>query len=106
MESFSLKNKVIIVTGGTGILGQSFIEAIVEAGGAVGILGRNASVAEARAEEVKKKGGKAIALIADVMKEDQLREAKNKAIDAFGKNRWPCEWCRRKHARRCVAARR
>lgn len=85
MESFSLKDKVIIVTGGTGILGQSFIEAIAEAGGTVGVLGRNAAVAQARADEVNHKGGKAIALVADVMKEDQLRAAKNKALDAFGK---------------------
>lgn len=85
MDSFSLKNKSIIVTGGTGILGQSFIEAIVEAGGSVGILGRNAAVAEHRAEEINKKGGKAIALVADVMKEEQLRKAKDKAVEAFGK---------------------
>ena len=41
MESFSLKGKVVIVTGGTGILGNSFVEAVEEAGAAVGILGRN-----------------------------------------------------------------
>lgn len=40
MNEFSLKGKVIIVTGGTGILGNAFVDAIVEAGGAVGILGR------------------------------------------------------------------
>jgi hypothetical protein len=40
MNQFSLEGKVIVVTGGTGILGASFIDAIVEAGGAVGILGR------------------------------------------------------------------
>ena len=85
MKSFSLENKTIIVTGGTGILGQSFIEAIVEAGGSVGILGRNKAVAEARAEEVNKKGGKAMALIADVMNEEQLRVAKDKALNAFGR---------------------
>ncbi|RZL48398.1 MAG: D-mannonate oxidoreductase, partial [Pedobacter sp.] len=37
-QSFSLEGKVIVVTGGTGILGNSFVNAIVEAGGAVGIL--------------------------------------------------------------------
>ena len=37
LESFSLKGKVIVVTGGTGILGGAFIDAIVEAGGTVGI---------------------------------------------------------------------
>ena len=40
MNDFSLNDKVIIVTGGTGILGNAFVDAIVEAGGAVGILGR------------------------------------------------------------------
>jgi NAD(P)-dependent dehydrogenase (short-subunit alcohol dehydrogenase family) len=39
-NNFSLAGKVVIVTGGTGILGNSFVNAIVEAGGCVGILGR------------------------------------------------------------------
>lgn len=85
MENFSLNDKVIIVTGGTGILGNAFVDAIVEAGGAVGILGRKADVANERAEAIKEKGGKAIALVADVLDEKQLNEAKKKIIDAFGK---------------------
>ena len=51
-NQFSLEGKVIVVTGGTGILGKSFINGIVEAGGAVGVLGRNAEVAEERAEAI------------------------------------------------------
>jgi NAD(P)-dependent dehydrogenase (short-subunit alcohol dehydrogenase family) len=82
---FSLKDKVIIVTGGTGILGNSFVNAIVEAGGAVGILGRKAEVAEERAEAINKQGGKAIALVADAMDEQQLQQAKEKILKAFGK---------------------
>jgi NAD(P)-dependent dehydrogenase (short-subunit alcohol dehydrogenase family) len=85
MENFSLKDKVIIVTGGTGILGNSFVDAIVEAGGAVGILGRKKDVAEQRAEAINNKGGNALALVADVMDEDQLNEAKEKALKHFGK---------------------
>jgi NAD(P)-dependent dehydrogenase (short-subunit alcohol dehydrogenase family) len=85
MESFSLKDKVIIVTGGTGILGNAFVEAIVEAGGAVGILGRNEKVANQRAEAINKKGGKALALIADVLNEEQLLASKEKALSHFGK---------------------
>ncbi len=82
---FSLEGKVIVVTGGTGILGNSFINGIVEAGGAVGILGRNKEVAEERAEVINNNGGKAIALVADVMDEEQLVEAKDKCLEAFGK---------------------
>lgn len=85
MTDFSLANKVIIVTGGTGILGKSFIEGIVNAGGAVGILGRNKDVANERADLINRNGGKAIALIADAMNEAQLTDAKNKVLDEFGK---------------------
>jgi NAD(P)-dependent dehydrogenase (short-subunit alcohol dehydrogenase family) len=85
MENFSLKDKVIIVTGGTGILGNAFVEAIVEAGGTVGILGRNEKVANERADAINAKGGKAIALVADVMNEQQLQAAKEKVVAAFGK---------------------
>lgn len=83
--NFSLQGKVIVVTGGTGILGNSFVNAIVEAGGAVGILGRKESVAEERADAINKQGGRAIALVADVMDEQQLTTAKEKILKAFGK---------------------
>lgn len=82
---FSLKDKVIVVTGGTGILGKAFVDAIVEAGGAVGILGRNEKVAKERAEAINANGGKAIALVADVMDEQQLQAAKEKILAAFEK---------------------
>src|SRR5689334_16542902 len=84
MENFSLKGKVIIVTGGTGILGNSFVDAIVEAGGSVGILGRKGEVAEQRAKAIRDKGGKALALVADVMEEKQVEAARDKAMDYFG----------------------
>ena len=48
MDNFSLKGKVIVVTGATGVLGLSFINAIAHAGGIVGVLGRNEKVANER----------------------------------------------------------
>ena len=83
-EQFSLRDKAIIVTGGTGILGQSFSEAIVAAGGSVGILGRNAEVAHARAAAINAAGGRALALVADVLDEALLRAACRQAQAAFG----------------------
>jgi NAD(P)-dependent dehydrogenase (short-subunit alcohol dehydrogenase family) len=84
LSKYSLAGKFIIVTGGTGILGNAFVDAIVEAGGAVGILGRKKEVAEERANAIIAKGGKAIALVADVLDEAQLQEAKKQALQAFG----------------------
>ena len=85
LNKFSLEGKVIIVTGGTGILGNAMIEAIVEAGGIVGILGRKKEVAEERAAAINAKGGKAIALVADVMNVEQLQVCKQQVLAAFGK---------------------
>lgn len=85
IESFSLKDKVIIVTGGTGILGDAFIKGIVDAGGAVGILGRNEKVAQERADAINAAGGRAIALIADVLKEEDLFAARDKVMNEFGR---------------------
>ncbi len=82
---YSLKDKVIVVTGGTGILGSAFINGIVEAGGSVGILGRNREVAEQRAADINKTGGQAVALVADVLDEDQLKAALDTVLQKFGK---------------------
>src|SRR3569833_740523 len=84
-NTFSLKDKVIVVTGGTGILGNSFINGIVEAGGTVGIMGRNEAVANERANVINKNGGKALALIADALDKDQLIAAKEQMIRAFSR---------------------
>lgn len=84
-NKFSLEGKVIVVTGGTGIIGKSFIKGITDAGGIVGILGRNEKVANERADEVIKNGGKAIALIADVLDEAALVAARDKVLAAFGR---------------------
>lgn len=84
-SDFLLEDKVIVVTGGTGILGEAFIKGIADAGGSVGILGRNEKVAEERAAFVNNCGGDAIVLVADVTNEEQLLLAKKKVLDRFGK---------------------
>lgn len=85
MDNFSLKNKVIIVTGGTGVLGEAFINGIAQAGGIAGVLGRNEKVAQERADAIIAAGGQAIALVADVMKEADLLAARNKVVDTYGR---------------------
>src|SRR5882672_10970670 len=84
-DTFSLKNKSIVVTGATGILGKAFVEAIAAEGGNIGILGRNKLVAEERAHAVIEAGGNAIPLIADVTSEKELTAAKDIMQAKFGK---------------------
>lgn len=84
LDQFSLKEKVIVITGGTGILGESFVKALAEAGAKVAIIGRNAEKAAARVRLVESLGSEAIAIQADVLKEDQIIKAKQEILDKWG----------------------
>jgi NAD(P)-dependent dehydrogenase (short-subunit alcohol dehydrogenase family) len=84
-NKYSLEGKVIVITGGTGVLGNAFVTGIADAGGTVGILGRNALVANERADAINKKGGKALALMADVLNQAELVSAKEQVLNAFGR---------------------
>jgi NAD(P)-dependent dehydrogenase (short-subunit alcohol dehydrogenase family) len=85
MEFGSLENKVIVVTGGTGVLGESFVNCTSKMGGTVVIIGRNRKIAEQRAAIINSKGGSAIGLVADVMDINSLIEAKKAIVDKFGR---------------------
>ncbi len=83
-DKYSLSGKVVVVTGGTGILGNSFTNGITEAGGIACVLGRNETVAHERVEEIKRKGGEAVALVADVLNHSELLIAKDKVLSKYG----------------------
>jgi len=85
LDMFSLKNKVIIVTGGTGELGTSFVNAISAVGGTVVIIGTNETKCKHLVDEVNANGGSAFAVVANVLEEDQLKAAKDKIIEKYGR---------------------
>lgn len=80
-----LKDKVIVVTGGTGVLGYSFNKAIAKEEGIVCIIGRNREKAEERAAEIIAEGGRAIGLYADVLNEADLQKTNDIIVSIFGK---------------------
>jgi NAD(P)-dependent dehydrogenase (short-subunit alcohol dehydrogenase family) len=82
-ELFSLKDKVIIVTGGTGVLGTSFVNAITEAGGTVVISGIDEQTCIDRANEINANGGKALGVYANVLEENNLIKVKDKYYRDF-----------------------
>ena len=84
-NDFSLKGKVIVVTGATGILGEAFVNAIADAGGIVGVLGRNEKIANERVATIVDQGGEAMALIADVTNEQDLKNTREKILSKYGK---------------------
>jgi len=73
-----------VITGGTGVLGQSMVKALAAAGAAVVIIGRRKEVGDKLAEELRQSGSKAVSLKADVLDRDQLVQAREAAINEFG----------------------
>lgn len=84
LSLFSLKNKTAVITGGTGVLGQSMTQAISEAGANVAVLGRRKDAGDELVARLTKAGGKAISIKADVLEKDQLLSANETIIKEFG----------------------
>ena len=84
LKLFSLKDKTVIITGGTGVLGQSMVKGLSAAGASVAILGRRKEMGEALAKEVRNLGGKAIAVKANVLQLQELIMARETILKEFG----------------------
>lgn len=81
---FSLHGKTAVITGGTGVLGNSMVRAISRAGANVAVLGRRKEVGDALIAELVSGGGKGISLKADVLDKDQLIAAREAVLKEYG----------------------
>jgi len=84
LNQFSLEDKVIVITGATGVLGASMSLAVAGAGAKVAILGRNAERAEARAAAIRAAGGEALVILGDVLDTGQMNQACEKIMHTWG----------------------
>ncbi len=84
-DIFSLRNKTIVVTGGTGVLGSAFVQGITAAGGTAVIIGRNIAVGQAKAEAIMAEGGNAHFVASDVLDIEKLTAAKDAILTKFKK---------------------
>ncbi len=79
-----LTDKVAVVTGGTGVLAEQFVQALAICGAKVAILARNLENAEQKAAEVVKNGGVAIGVQGDVVNKESLKAAHEVIHDKLG----------------------
>lgn len=81
---FSLKDKVAIVTGGTGVLGGAIAHGLAAAGARVVILGRRAEKAAEVTAAIKTNGGAGLPVAADVLDVAQLQAARDTILKEWG----------------------
>jgi NAD(P)-dependent dehydrogenase (short-subunit alcohol dehydrogenase family) len=79
-----LSLKTVVVTGGGGVLCGAMAESLADCGAKVAILDLKLEAAEKVAAEIRRKGGKAIGVEANVLKMESLKDAEKKVCDAFG----------------------
>ncbi len=82
---FNLQGKVVIVTGATGILGDSFINGLNELGAKIALLGRNEAVGRERMENLNAAGGDTVFIKSDVLSKADLEGARDLVLKKWGR---------------------
>lgn len=80
-----LKDKVSVVTGGGGVLGEMMAEALALCGSKVAILDLNKEAADETAKKLTDKGLIAKGFKADVLSLESVKQANEEIVAAFGK---------------------
>ena len=83
-EIFDLKGRVALVTGASSGLGRRFAQVLAANGAAVALVARRADRLKALKDEIEGKGGKAIAIEADVTDRAAMQRAFDAAERVFG----------------------
>ena len=84
-KNFQLNKRVVIITGGLGLLGQKHVEVVAENGGIPIIIDINEKELFLAVENIQKKYGvSALGLNVDITKEKEIINSKEKIIEQFG----------------------
>lgn len=81
----NIQNKVVIITGTSSGLGEAMARHLAEKGAKVVLAARRAERLDALVAEINAKGGKSLAVVADVAKQEDVQNIANQTIKAFGR---------------------
>jgi NAD(P)-dependent dehydrogenase (short-subunit alcohol dehydrogenase family) len=84
-ELFSLKGKVAVVIGGTGVLCGEMAEGLAIAGATVALVGRDAAKARARLDKITKGGSQAAFFSCDTTSKASLQQLLAEVLKTFGR---------------------
>jgi NAD(P)-dependent dehydrogenase (short-subunit alcohol dehydrogenase family) len=83
-NEFNIAGKVIVITGGTGVLGSAVSKHLASQGAKVAILGRDAVKGKALESEIKAEGNEALFLVSDVLNIEILQQNHDEIKAKFG----------------------
>ena len=81
---FDIQGRVVVVTGGTGVLGGAMANYLAQLGARIVILSRHAEVSSQRARVIQENGGEAIGLAADVLDRKSLERTLEHSAAKWG----------------------
>ncbi|MDE6771217.1 MAG: SDR family NAD(P)-dependent oxidoreductase, partial [Muribaculaceae bacterium] len=84
-ELFSVKDKVVVITGGTGVLGACIGKHLALEGAKVVLLGRRKDEGDKLVDEIKAAGGEAMFLVTDVMDQATVQGNCDEILARYGK---------------------
>jgi NAD(P)-dependent dehydrogenase (short-subunit alcohol dehydrogenase family) len=84
-ELSDLKNKVVLITGGSGVLGSSISESLLEAGMKVAVTYRSGTNIIEKVKEWNSQGKECIAVSMDVLDVKSVEEGKSKIVGEWGR---------------------
>jgi len=84
-ELFNIKGKVIVITGGGGVLCGTMAKALGKADAKVAVLDLIETAATKTADEIKSNGGRAVAVKCNVLDKNSLERAHEKITSELGK---------------------
>jgi NAD(P)-dependent dehydrogenase (short-subunit alcohol dehydrogenase family) len=85
-ELFSLANKVVVVTGGAGLLGQVFCQALVDVGADVAIVDLDLASAETVAQRINKsEAQKVVAFGSDITSPESVTQMVTNVVKQLGR---------------------
>ncbi len=82
---FDVSGKVVVITGAGGVLCSNIAKALAIRGAKIAVLDIKKQAGDFVADEINKKGGQALSVVADVLKKESLEKAKDEILKKFGK---------------------
>ncbi len=84
-DLFSIRGKIILMSGATGVLGSAIASSLASHGARLLILGRNPEKVDSLVSRIVSANGKAFPFVADVTSEEDLSKVYQNIDKAFGK---------------------